>query len=257
MPAPIHDAAQRGYASASDSYQRGRPEYPEALGAWLGETLGVGPGARVLDLGAGTGKFTKLLARTGASVTAVEPVDAMRARLSEALPGVRALAGTAEAIPLPDGDIDVLTCAQAFHWFADERALAEIHRVLRPGGHLGLVWNVRDERVDWVAQVTRILERYEGSTPRFHTGQWRRAFAGSRFEDLRLREFSYQHVGPPEQVIVARTLSVSFIAALPDEQKQRVAEQLHELIATHPALKGRSEIAFPYRTEAYSTRARA
>ncbi|MFV3331572.1 class I SAM-dependent methyltransferase [Pseudomonas sp. NY15437] len=253
----VHGSAQEGFTREAKAYAHGRPDYPEELLGWLGEALDIGAGKEVVDLGAGTGKFTSLLLRSGAQVTAIEPVAAMREQLSASLPAVKVLNGTAQAMPLAAESVDALTCAQAFHWFADERALAEIHRVLRPGGHLGLVWNVRDERVDWVAQVTRILERYEGSTPRFHTGQWRRAFAGSRFEDLRLREFGYQHVGPPEQVIVARTLSVSFIAALPDEQKQRVAEQLHELIATHPALKGRSEIAFPYRTEAYSTRARA
>lgn len=253
----VHGSAREGFSREAKTYAHGRPDYPDELLGWLGEELEIGTGRSVVDLGAGTGKFTALLLRTGAQVTAIEPVAAMREQLSVALPAVKALNGTAQAIPLAAESVDALTCAQAFHWFADERALEEIHRVLRPGGHLGLVWNVRDERVDWVAQVTRILERYEGSTPRFHTGQWRRAFAGSRFEDLRLREFSYQHIGPPEQVIVARTLSVSFIAALPDEQKQRVAEQLHELIATHPALKGRSEVAFPYRTEAYSTRALA
>ncbi|WEJ71801.1 class I SAM-dependent methyltransferase [Pseudomonas sp. PSE14] len=251
----VHGSAREGYAREAKAYAHGRPDYPEALVGWLGEELEIGPGKEVVDLGAGTGKFTALLQRTGAQVTAIEPVAAMREQLSATLPAVRALNGTAQAIPLVAGSLDALTCAQAFHWFADGRSLTEIHRVLRPGGRLGLVWNVRDERVDWVAEVTRIVERYEGSTPRFHTGEWRRAFAGARFAPLRLREFSHQHIGPPEQVIVARILSVSFIAALPDEQKQRVAEQLRELIATHPALKDRAEVAFPYRTEAYSTRA--
>lgn len=251
----VHGSAREGYAREAKTYAHGRPEYPEELLGWLSEELEVGAGKEVVDLGAGTGKFTALLLRTGAQVTAIEPVAAMREQLSEKLPEAKALNGTAQAMPLVAASVDALTCAQAFHWFADERALREIHRVLRPGGHLGLVWNVRDERVDWVAEMARIVERYEGSTPRFHTGMWRRAFAGARFEPLRLREFSYQHVGPPEQVIVARILSVSFIAMLPEEQKQRVAEQLRELIATHPELKGRSEVAVPYRTEAYSTRA--
>ena len=106
--------------------------------------------------------------------------------------------------------------------------------------------------MDWVAELTHIVAPYEGSTPRFHTGEWRRAFADAPFGPLQLREFSYLHVGPPEQVIVARTLSISFIAALPAEQKARVEQRLQELIATHPALKGQAEVAFPYRTEAYS-----
>ncbi len=252
MPAPIHDAAQRGYASASDSYQRGRPEYPEALGAWLGETLGVGPGARVLDLGAGTGKFTKLLARTGASVTAVEPVDAMRARLSEALPDVRALAGTAEAIPLPDGDIDVLTCAQAFHWFANAQALREMHRVLRPGGRLGMVWNVRDESIDWVAAITGIITPYEGDAPRFYKGTWRLPFEGQAlFGPLQRTVFPHSHVGTFEQVVIDRILSVSFIAALPEQERQSVADRLRSLKTRYAALR-EPTIAFPYATEAWT-----
>ncbi|PIM52976.1 SAM-dependent methyltransferase [Roseateles chitinivorans] len=251
MPATIHDAAQRGYASASDSYQRGRPEYPEALGAWLGETLGVGPGARVLDLGAGTGKFTKLLARTGASVTAVEPVDTMRARLSEALPGVRALAGTAETIPLPDGDIDVLTCAQAFHWFANAQALREMHRVLRPGGRLGMVWNVRDESIDWVAAITGVITPYEGDAPRFYKGTWRQPFEGQAlFGPLQRAVFPHSHVGTFEQVVIDRILSVSFIAALPEQERQSVADRLRSLKTHHAALR-EPTIAFPYATEAW------
>ncbi len=251
----VHGSAREGYAREAKTYAHGRPDYPDELLGWLGEELEVGAGKEVVDLGAGTGKFTSLLVRTGAQVTAIEPVAAMREQLGEKLPAVKVLNGTAQVMPLAAHSVDALTCAQAFHWFADERALREIHRVLQPGGHLGLVWNVRDERVDWVAEMARIVERYEGSTPRFHTGLWRQAFSGARFEPLRLREFSYQHVGPPEQVIVARILSVSFIAMLPQEQKQRVAEQLRELIASHPDLKGRDEIAVPYRTEAYSTRA--
>lgn len=251
----VHGSAQEGFTREAKTYAHGRPDYPDELLGWMGEELDIGAGKEVVDLGAGTGKFTSLLLRTGAQVTAIEPVAAMREQLSEKLPAAKVLHGTAQALPLATHSIDALTCAQAFHWFADERALQEIHRVLRPGGHLGLVWNVRDERVDWVAEMARIVERYEGSTPRFHTGLWRQAFSGARFEPLRLREFSYQHVGPPEQVIVARILSVSFIGALPEEQKQRVAQQLRELIDHHPELKGCSEVAVPYRTEAYSTRA--
>ncbi len=121
-----------------------------------------------MDLGAGTGKFTRLLARTGARVVAVEPVDAMRAQLAEALPQVQALAGSAQSIPLANGFADALVCAQAFHWFATVEALEEMRRVLTAEGRLGLVWNVRDESLDWVAEITRIITPYEGDAPRFY-----------------------------------------------------------------------------------------
>jgi len=248
----VHASAQQGFGQEAETYAHGRPEYPDELLGWLEGSLGIKAGSKVVDLGAGTGKFTRLLLRTGAEVTAIEPVAAMREHLHGELPDVRVLEGTAQGMPLADASLDAVLCAQAFHWFAKPEALREIHRVLRPRGHLGLVWNVRDERVDWVAELTHIVAPYEGSTPRFHTGEWRRAFAGAPFGPLQLREFSYRHVGPPEQVIVARTLSISFIAALPAEQKARVEQRLRELIATHPALKDQAEVAFPYRTEAYS-----
>jgi SAM-dependent methyltransferase len=247
----IHPAAQKGYSAEAQSYARGRPEYPAELLRWLTDDLNVGAGKVVVDLGAGTGKFTKLLTQTGADIFAVEPVAAMRTQLSSNLPGVRCLAGSAEAIPLETSSADALVCAQAFHWFANTEALREMHRVLRADGILGLVWNVRDESVDWVAAITEIVTPYEGDAPRFHKGDWRKPFTGEYFTALERTSFVHQHVGTPQEVIVDRVLSVSFIAALPAHEKAGVAAQLRELIASHPALRGRDTIAFPYRTEAY------
>jgi SAM-dependent methyltransferase len=248
----VHDAALKGFSRAAQSYGRGRPGYPEALVAWLEQKLRLGPHARVVDLGAGTGKFSQLLLRTGADVIAVEPVDAMRAQLQQSLPGLSALAGTAQSMPLEDGSVDAVVCAQAFHWFANPEALQEIHRVLRPGGKLGLVWNVRDEAVDWVAAITAIMAPYEGDAPRFHTGQWRRMFPNELFSDPEEFSVPQQHTGSAQQVIIDRFLSVSFIAALPEVERADVAARLSALIATHPQLKDREVIAVPYRTLAYS-----
>ena len=252
----VLDVAQRGFTAAAGLYGRGRPDYPPALAVWLRDSLGLGPGRTAVDLGAGTGKFTGLLADTGAAVTAIEPVDAMLAELARDRPGVRALAGSAQAMPLPDGSIDVVVCAQAFHWFATREALDEIHRVLSPGGRLGLVWNVRDQRVDWVAELTSIIEPYEGDAPRHHTGAWRHPFevGPSGFGPLAVTHFDHVHSGPQEEVVVDRFLSVSFIAALPEDERNRVAARLRALCAEHPALRGRSTVDFPYRTEAWVCR---
>jgi SAM-dependent methyltransferase len=143
----------RSFGAAAEAYERARPGYPEAAINWLVPT-GAGT---VLDLGAGTGKLTRSLVGDGVEVVAVEPLAEMRAKLTAALPEVRALEGTAEAIPLEDDSVDAITVAQAWHWVDPERATAEAARVLRPGGTLGLVWNRRDERVDWVRRVGEVM----------------------------------------------------------------------------------------------------
>jgi SAM-dependent methyltransferase len=251
----VHHAAQRGFSRDAAIYSRGRPDYPVQLLEWLRQTLQLAPGRSVVDLGAGTGKFTQLLLRTGASVVAVEPVAAMRAQLLTNNPGVTALAARAQSLPLADRSVDAVVCAQAFHWFASFDALREIGRVLRPGGKLGLVWNVRDESVDWVAAITRIIAPHQGDAPRFHNGDWRRLFPNEMFTGLQQVTLEHRHQGSAEQVIVERALSVSFIAALPAAERAQVAALLQALIANHPQLKDRPSIDFPYITSAFcSTR---
>lgn len=247
----VHTSAQQGFSTQAVTYAQGRPDYPRQLTGWLADALQISAQSTVIDLGAGTGKFTRLLSSLAPTLIAVEPVAAMGAQLAKLLPDVRLVDGTAESIPLATASADALVCAQAFHWFSTRAALTEIHRVLKPEGRLGLVWNVRDESVDWVAAITEIITPYEGDTPRFHTGRWREAFTGEFFSDPEMICFPYSHVGSPQEVIMDRFLSVSFIAALPAAQKARVTEQLRTLIDTHPALKGRDTVAFPYQTQAY------
>ncbi|MCD5994826.1 class I SAM-dependent methyltransferase [Pseudomonas sp. CDFA 602] len=249
--AGIQKAAQIGFSSQAGTYAKGRPSYPIELQAWLMDELGIDSESTVIDLGAGTGKFTRLLNSITRDVVAIEPVEAMRAEFSKALPDLSILNGTAECIPVDSSTAEAVVCAQAFHWFASESALAEIHRVLKPGGRLGMIWNVRDESVDWVAAITDIMTPYEGDTPRFHTGLWRAPFSGPHFSEPQMTCFKYVHSGSPQEVILDRFLSVSFIAALPPADKANVTEQLHALIATHPSLKGREIIEFPYQTQAY------
>jgi SAM-dependent methyltransferase len=141
------------FADVAGAYERGRPEYPAEAIRWL-----VGEEPRdIVDLGAGTGKLTRGLLSLGHRVVAVEPLAEMRGELERAIPGARALAGSAEAIPLPDGAADAVTTAQAFHWFDHAKALPEIARVLRRGGRLALVWNSRDDRDPWMARLSDII----------------------------------------------------------------------------------------------------
>jgi len=129
-----------------------------------------------------------------------------------------------------------------------------MRRALKPGGALGLVWNVRDARVAWVAALTRILDRYQGDAPRHESGRWRAVFPAPGFTPLIERRFVYEHVGPPERVIVERGLSVSFIAALPADEQARVTDEIRALITATPSLAGRATVTFPYVTHAHACR---
>jgi SAM-dependent methyltransferase len=252
----IHEAAARGFARAAVEYERGRPAYPPAAIRRLAEAVGIGAGRVVLDLAAGTGKLTRLLAETGADLVAVEPVAEMRAALERSLPDATVLAGTAEAIPLPDASTDAVVVGSAFHWFRGDEALAEIHRVLRPGGALGLAWNARDESVPWVAELTAIMEPHRGSAPRYRPGAWREAFARSAlFTPLEHAEFAHVHLLEPEGV-VARVASVSFIAALPEDVRADVLDRVRALLARDPATRGRTLVELPYRTDVFWCRRR-
>jgi SAM-dependent methyltransferase len=146
--------ARRGssFGAVAADYAEHRPDYPADAVAWCVAPIGRPvAGLRVLDLGAGTGKLTAVLAGLGADVTAVEPDEAMLAELRRRLPSVRALHGPAEAIPLADDSVDAVLCAQSMHWFDMSRALPEMARVLASGGVLGAMWNSDDDRVAWVA----------------------------------------------------------------------------------------------------------
>lgn len=141
------------FGAVADEYERARPGYPDEAVRWL---LGGDP-LTVVDVGAGTGKLTRQLVAAGHDVVAVEPLEEMRAQLQAVVPEARALAGSAEAIALPGELADAVVAAQAFHWFDHEPALREMARVLRPGGVLALIWNMRDDSVEWMARLSELL----------------------------------------------------------------------------------------------------
>ena len=228
--------ATRGFELAADAYERGRPDYPAAAIDWLVERLDLRPGRTVVDLAAGTGKLTRLLVPSGAEVIAVEPIAEMRAKIENA----HVLEGTAEAIPLPDESTDAVTVAQAFHWFRAEEALAEIRRVLRPGGGLALVWNIRDERDPIHAAASAIMRPLEERVPRRAKQNWSDVIGATE-----TATFDHEQL-VDEDAFVERFTSVSFVAAAPAEQRAEVEEQLRTL-----ARDAATPIRLPYVTEIY------
>jgi SAM-dependent methyltransferase len=235
--------ATRGFGLAAEMYERGRPDYPPAAVETIVERLGVAPGRIVVDLAAGTGKLTRLLVPTGAEVVAVEPIDEMRAQIT----GVRALAGTAEALPFPDGSVDALTVAQAFHWFRADEALAEIRRVLRPGGGLALIWNTRDERDHVQAAISDILEPLGRDTPRWkHKGDWGRVVDSSGLFTP-CERITFDHAQTlDEKGLVDRFCSISFVAAAPPEIYTDVETRVRAI-----ARETGGAVRLPYVTELY------
>jgi len=243
--------ASTGFQAAADAYERGRPDYPSEATDFLAATCGIGMGSEVIELGAGTGKFTRLLVPSKATLLAIEPVEAMRRKCMALLPDVRILEGSAEEIPVADASADVVLAAQAFHWFNADKALAECHRVLRPGGMLGLIWNVRDESIGWVAELTRIIDVYEQGAPRYKSFEWKRAFAGSGlFGPLGHRSFRHSHQGTLE-AFMDRIASISFIAALPEIQRGTVLKEVRALVENHELTRGRPTIETVYSTDVY------
>lgn len=225
---PIDDVAARGFGAGAAAYEVARPGYPdEAIGV-VRDEVGVGVGTRVLDLAAGTGKLTRRLGELGASVIAVEPVAAMRDQLATVLPDIEVVEGAAEEIPAEDSSVDVVTVAQAFHWFDAPLALDEIARVLRPHGRLALLWNERDETTPWVAEMSRLIRWHERTVSRYQHVSWPDIVGASgHFTPLDERVVRWDQ--PITRDLLAdRVRSISYIAAMPAPQREKlVAEVVH------------------------------
>lgn len=238
-PAKRRDKAERSlsFGEEAAAYERGRPSYPPEAIDWL-----LPGGARdVLDLGAGTGKLTVRLVERGLNVIAVDPIPEMLEVLSRSLPDTPALLGTAEDIPLPDDSVDSVLVAQAWHWFDPERAVAEVARVLRPGGRLGLVWNVRDERLGWVKDLGRIVGHEDDPYSRRHV-ELPEPFTAQ--EQHQVEWTSYL----TPQALIDLVASRSYCITSPTEVRTRTLDQVRDLLATHPALAQTTGLALPYVT---------
>ena len=232
--------ARRGssFGTVAASYAVHRPDYPADAVRWCVAPVGRGIGSlRVLDLGAGTGKLTAVLAGLAAEVTAVEPDPAMLGELRRRLPSVRSLPGSAEQIPLPDASVDAVLCGQAMHWFDMSRALPEIARVLVPAGTLGGLWNSDDDRVPWVAGLQEAAEgaaspslsRRRSEAASFGSEQ----FGAALFTPTERAEFANSQLLTADTLVELIGTHSRILIMAPDE-RARVLAQIRAYLASRP-----------------------
>jgi SAM-dependent methyltransferase len=239
MSGASEERLRTSFGAAAAAYAEHRPDYAEDAVRWV---LDAAPATRVLDLGAGTGKLTAVLARLGTDVVAVEPDPAMLAELRRGLPHVRALAGSAESIPLPDGSVDAVVAGHAMHWFDMAVAGPEIARVLAPGGVLAGLWNVMDDGVDWVSGLAEVGgEAAVG--PRDLLGRWEAATASTYLP----HDGSGPTFGHPERAtfthplphttdsLVAKIGTHAGILVLPDVERGDLLGRIRAHLDAHPA----------------------
>ena len=221
----------RSFDRAAAEYERGRPTYPPGLL----DLLPLGPDAEVLDLGAGTGKLTRVLVERYRRVVAVEPLDGMREILQQVVPSAESWSGTAEAIPLQDGAVDGVFAGQAFHWFANDEAVGEIARVLRPGGVLALVWNEPGESSPLPDAYRAYLESLHApSLQAVQSGlSWSELIARGPFDALREGSVTHEQAQDRDDVL-AFARSVSWIAHRPAAERARIMRDLDQLLSPGP-----------------------
>jgi SAM-dependent methyltransferase len=232
------------FGSVAADYAALRPGYPADAVAFL---LGDAP-RRVLDLGAGTGLLTDELLAAGHEVVAVDPSEPMLGQLRARLPQVATAVGGAERIPLPDADVDAVVAGQAAHWFDVGPTAAELRRVLRPGGVVGLIWNTRDERVPWVAALGELLADEARDHEADQTVVTR--FAAELPADVVVYDSAIvQRVGPEQ--VVGGIGTRSYVATMDDARRAEFLGRVRALLAGHPDTAGRELLDLPYTTRAY------
>ncbi len=226
----LHPLAQ-GFDAIADAYERGRPAYPLTVTDRLAAELRVVPGDRVLDLAAGTGKLTRALLGFGLDVVAIEPQPSLRRLLSDAIGAERVREGTAEAIPLEDGSVAAVTVADAFHWFEPAGALAEIARVLRPGGGLALLACAVDwGGASWAHEVGTMIAELRPEHPLFDGPSWQESVkAAGGWTEPREIQLTFSQQTNPERII-DYVGSMSWVAALPQERRTDTLARLGAII---------------------------
>ena len=220
-------ARSRSFETVAAEYERHRPEYPEEALHWAAEQLGLEPGARVLDLGAGTGKLTRGLVAIALDVVAVEPGAPMLAQLREAVPEAEAYEGSAESIPLPGESVDAAFAGQAFHWFDREQALPELHRVIGRGGGLALLWNWWDERDPLQKELGELIG-YKGHKP-----YWDEQLPGEPwFREIGRTEVESVWESSPDALVSYLATTSMFVTMDADKRDERLA-QVRAIAARH------------------------
>ncbi len=243
IPAPGSVDAQhrrQSFGAWAGEYDRYRPGYPPEIFAYLLERADLTVTARVLDIGAGTGQLSRGFIDLGCDVVAVEPDDRMRAVLATVVGEHAALAGSAESLPLPDASVDAVFCGQMWHWVDPERALPEIARVLRPGGVFGILWNLRDDRVDWVSALSAVVDLPD-AYKWFATNDT--PALGEEFGPTIARDVEHVQLSSPDDLV---GLIGTFSAVGLSDDPAVVLAAIRRLTETHPQLAGRETFGIPY-----------
>ncbi|MEK8074019.1 class I SAM-dependent methyltransferase [Rhodococcoides navarretei] len=242
------DNSSTSFGSVADMYESARPEYPSTAVEWLLEAV-LESDARplVADVGAGTGKLTRIIVAAGCDAVAVDPDPAMLDALRDAVPGVPTHVGTAESLPLEDGSVDAVLLGQAWHWVEPVAASREIGRVLRPGGTLGLIWNIRDETEPWVRRLNSVVSRggalnmFDGGPPPI----------ADPFRQLDEERWTWSRTVTRSQLIDLVKSRSFYITATADE-RNRIDQDLTALF-DELGLTASATVELPYVTKAFRT----
>lgn len=236
----------------SESYEKSRPEYSRYSIDLIAKSFSLNLNTKILELGAGTGKFTSTLVNEGLLPVVTDWCPRMLSVLHDKYPHLKTVVADACNIPLKAATFDVVMVAQAFHWFATTDALKEIKRVLKPGAYLVLVFQERVENSEWIKEFHKILYSYPYDVrARFELGAWKKAFTEQNYFDcLKHESFAYNQNIAKEDLL-HRALGMSFLTALPNVKRESAIQRIKMLCDTHIELKEKKIVEFSYKTHVY------